>query len=557
MRRLICALLALAICLNLVGSLSESDRPTVRARLEELGYIAPGEEETETGMEGALINFQRANGLSATGTADPDTLEKLYSPKAVTRDEYLEKCLQGGVSDISLKMGDKGKNVKKLQQELAALGYYTGEQSGAFDTDTACAVVFFEIVNGLELTAAADGEMISRLTSPLAIPADQFAGKKELVYGDTGALVKRMQMELKRLGFFSGECSGTFGRKTQEAVNDFEARNGLPVTGVWTVDHTVMCLAGQASDKGSCLKKEESVTLSPGDSGYLVREAKTALYELGFLTAAPDENYDDKTVRAVKLFQEANGLQPTGVADPATRLLLSFGQSVNMTQFTRRMETCGLEAGSESYGVYLLTLRLAALGYPIEPGWLYDDAVTAQVTVFQTAEGIEATGKADSETRRRMNASSAMKYTQAREIAQYVSAVNAVEQRTSEFFSAVRAAVGKPYEAGMTGPDSFGVGGLAYSCYALMGAELAPTASMQLDSAEKLPSFSLDPAQVREGDEVFFRAGEQLYCGIFTREGMLVYASIEEGRVVICRLDELLLNADFAGKVSWFDVPSV
>ena len=87
--------------------------------------------------------------------------------------------------------------------------------------------------------------------------------------------------------------------------------------------------------------------------------------------------------------------------------------------------------------------------------------------------------------------------------------------------------------------------------------ERLPRFRKMLDSAEKLPSFSLDPAQVREGDEVFFRAGEQLYCGIFTREGMLVYASIEEGRVVICRLDELLLNADFAGKVSWFDVPSV
>ena len=492
-----------------------------------------------------------------TGTADPDTLECLFSGKALSLDAYLEKCVRGGESDISLKMGDKGKNVKKLQQELRSLGYFEGEESGTYDMNTACAVVFFEIVNGLELSAGANSEMLARLLSPLAIPADQFGGKAELVYSDTGALVKRMQMTLKELGFFSGECTGSFGRKTQEAVNDFEARNGLHPTGVWTIRYTVMCLTGQVTDKASSLKKEEGVTLAVGDTGYLVREIETGLYELGFLSAAPDENYDDKTVRAVKLFQEANGLKATGSADPATRLLLSGGQSENMTQFVRRMETELLSPGTESYGVYLLTGRLASLGYPIEPGWVYDDVVTTQVTVFQTAEGIDATGIADAETRRRMNSSAALKYTQARDIAQYLSAVNAEQQRLSEFYAAVRTAVGKPYEAGMTGPDSYGVSGLTYSCYTLMGVELAPTVSMQLDSADDMASFSLSPGEVREGDEVFFRVGEQLYCGICTQENMLVYASVEEGRVVICRLDELLLNADFVGKVSWFDVPSV
>ena len=48
-----------------------------------------------------------------------------------------------------------------------------------------------------------------------------------LVKGDEGEAVRRMQIELIRLGYLAGNADGKFGNQTQEAVREFAKANGL------------------------------------------------------------------------------------------------------------------------------------------------------------------------------------------------------------------------------------------------------------------------------------------------------------------------------------------
>ena len=63
-------------------------------------------------------------------------------------------------------------------------------------------------------------------------------------------------------------------------------------------------------------------TLSKGDKGDEVLEMQNRLYMLGFLTSDFDGAFGKNTQTAVKLFQQAAGLEPTGIADNATLQLL-------------------------------------------------------------------------------------------------------------------------------------------------------------------------------------------------------------------------------------------
>ena len=59
-------------------------------------------------------------------------------------------------------------------------------------------------------------------------------------------------------------------------------------------------------------------TLSRGDVSDEVLEMQNRLYELGWLLGDRDGNFGTQTQTAVKMFQQAAGLEVTGIADNAT-----------------------------------------------------------------------------------------------------------------------------------------------------------------------------------------------------------------------------------------------
>ncbi len=137
---------------------------------------------------------------------------------------------------LVLKNGSEGDEVKRLQERLKELGYYSGECDGQFGAGTRDAVTLFQAQLGLDADGLAGDATRERLYSDQAqtyIPTPSPSPTPSLVQkGDNGDAVRAVQKRLKELGYLSGTVDGDFGGATQEAVRLFQSQHDLDVDGV-------------------------------------------------------------------------------------------------------------------------------------------------------------------------------------------------------------------------------------------------------------------------------------------------------------------------------------
>lgn len=171
----------------------------------------------------------------------------------------VEKVSQVDVDSDILDYGDKGSEVKALQENLNKLGYSVGKVDGAFGNLTNLAVKAFQKDKGLvadalvgKKTLAAIEKAIKELATPKpnvkpvtepastgatkqsvtpkpTSPAPVESKKDELKYtrtlkqGMSGNDVKALQTKLNKLKFNCGTPDGKFGAKTKDAVRRFQS----------------------------------------------------------------------------------------------------------------------------------------------------------------------------------------------------------------------------------------------------------------------------------------------------------------------------------------------
>ncbi len=135
-----------------------------------------------------------------------------------------------------LKPGVEGDEVKKLQQRLKDLNYYTGTVDGQFGPGTQDAVIRFQTQHGLTADGIAGEETRSQLYASSAqtfIPTPAPTETPGLLKkGDDGGSVSLMQERLKELGYYNGSVDGDFGSGTEQAVRLFQSQNGLDADGI-------------------------------------------------------------------------------------------------------------------------------------------------------------------------------------------------------------------------------------------------------------------------------------------------------------------------------------
>lgn len=76
--------------------------------------------------------------------------------------------------------------------------------------------------------------------------------------------------------------------------------------------------AQDADSEATTLTEPAGVTLKKGDKNEDVRKMQTRLIELNYLSSGADGDFGGKTEAAVKMFQQACGLEANGVAAPET-----------------------------------------------------------------------------------------------------------------------------------------------------------------------------------------------------------------------------------------------
>jgi peptidoglycan hydrolase-like protein with peptidoglycan-binding domain len=130
----------------------------VQLRLMELGYMEKDEPTTYYGYgtEYALQLFQRKHALQVDGLLGEKTMAALFSDEA---------------QPYTVKLGDRGTDVKSIQEQLIELKYLKSGSTGYFGTDTEAAVKIFQQRNGLAVDGCVGSQTLEALYSNDAKPA--------------------------------------------------------------------------------------------------------------------------------------------------------------------------------------------------------------------------------------------------------------------------------------------------------------------------------------------------------------------------------------------------
>ena len=158
----------------------------------------------------------------------------------------------------TLRRGDKGSEVKEMQEILADFGYMkTSQAKGTFNANTEKAVGKFQKDRGLTSDGVAwpqtrallrhswsDWEIVIETTPFSAgrrrrtcadcgkVEEEDFDPEGTLRRDDEGEAVKEIQIALKGLGLFKYNTTGAFGKNTENSVKKFQKSKGLKADGV-------------------------------------------------------------------------------------------------------------------------------------------------------------------------------------------------------------------------------------------------------------------------------------------------------------------------------------
>ncbi len=391
------------------STLKKGDKGTavkeLQQRLKELGYYTNTCDSTYGDRtEEAVKAFQTKNGLTADGIAGPSTQKKLNSTSAIPAKEDTK-------DDSTLQKGDSGYAVRKLQQRLKELGYYTNTCDGDYGYRTVEAVKAFQKKNGLTQDGIAGTTTLAKLNSNSAIPAKE-AEKDDgtLKKGDQGDKVTALQKRLKELGYYTYTPDGQYGDRTVDAVKAFQKKNGLTQDGI-AGPSTQTKLNSTSAIPAKDEETKDDGTLQKGDKGDAVKTLQKRLKELGYYTLSPDGEYGYRTVEAVKAFQKKNGLTADGVAGPTTQAKLNSSSAIsaNTTTSVTLNTNQTLKKGDSGEQVKALQLRLKELGYyntTVDSSYGYQ--TSSAVSEFQRLHGLNVTGTADSTTLKKLTSSAAL-----------------------------------------------------------------------------------------------------------------------------------------------------
>jgi peptidoglycan hydrolase-like protein with peptidoglycan-binding domain len=413
----------------------------LQQRLKELGYYT-GSVDGSYGAATvqAVKDFQTINSLTADGVAGTKTQDAAYGKYAIPKSSSTSGSTSGtttaapttnsptttntytnGKTNLYLRLGSTGDQVKILQNRLIYLGYLAGTADGTFAETTEAAVVAFQSRNGLTADGVAGPETLEKLYSTTARKASSVvAYLGSLRLGMNGDGVRAMQSRLKTLNYYSGSVDGDFGQNTYAAVVSFQTTNGLTADGVAGKETLNLLYSGTGTSSGSTDGTSNSTATDPatyGESasstGYKtmsstnsppaanVKALQTSLSSLGYYTGTLDGKYGSGTTTAVMNYQASNGLRVTGTAGPAMQRMLYGGTAATGSYAKLQSGSTGADVRNLQYTLYELKF------YDGEITGVFDEATENAVRDFQDVNGLTVDGVAGQDTLRKLYSSSA------------------------------------------------------------------------------------------------------------------------------------------------------
>lgn len=153
-----------------------------------------------------------AKGGSTTQVLDPTFNNSPFTNESITNTSDKPVTNSRTVIQVSLKQGDRGQEVKDLQQRLQILGHYKGNTTGNFGPLTKEAVIRFQKQAGLTANGIVDSSTKAALLTPPSI---------------RNVSISQIQTKLKEKGFYKGPIDGTFTDETKQALKAAQKAYGV------------------------------------------------------------------------------------------------------------------------------------------------------------------------------------------------------------------------------------------------------------------------------------------------------------------------------------------
>lgn len=217
------------------------------------------------------------------------------------------------LAETLYKEGDSNDEIKKIKDRMFELGYYNTKSShNQFNATMTERVKQLQKMNDLEQTGVIDEALYTLLFS------DNVRDKNgriqdELRQGDNNDRVLTLKKRMQELLYFNSgvTMSSNYNSTMTERVKQLQKVNGLEETGVVTKELYDFIM----SDK--CLNKNGKLSgmMAEGDSSAKVRELKERMQDLLYFDAGASmsNTFNETMTERVKLLQETNGFEPTGV----------------------------------------------------------------------------------------------------------------------------------------------------------------------------------------------------------------------------------------------------
>ena len=372
------------------------------------------------------VKYRASDGATATGwvcqTDGRNTYVKVLSAdqaktkfkvsggdlpsKAVGTFTAAERKASAANSDTTyIRENSSGATVTKIQTELKALGYYSGQITGNAGEKTVAAIKSFQRKNGLTADGIAGPQTIAKIDAAYeakggsSSSAGSSSSGSGLKLNSKGTEVRNLQQDLTTLGYYWAEITGNFGAKTETAVKRFQEENGLTADGV-AGTKTLNAIAAAVARKGgtSASSSSAGTTLKLNSQGTKVSQLQTDLKQLGYYYAEITGNFGSKTEAAVKAFQKAKGLTADGVA--GTKTLNAIAAAVSNAGGSSSTSTStSMKLGTTGTAVSTLQQNLTTLGYYYgDITGHYGNLTQQAVKKFQKAKGLTQDGVASTAT---------------------------------------------------------------------------------------------------------------------------------------------------------------
>jgi peptidoglycan hydrolase-like protein with peptidoglycan-binding domain len=336
-------------------------------------------------------------------------------------------------SIVGLREGSTGAGVRVVEESLVGRGYVIpGGPDELFGSSTTRALRHFQEASGLNptgvvtentvrllglsatvaagnTTSSASGSSSPEVsTTPPASPTS-YVGLRR---GSTGEAVRQVQLKLLALQLYlNGGADGVFGPSTENAVILVQRVNGLPETGVVTEQvAAILGLTGSASTPST--PAPAGTVPQYGSTGEAVRRVQQLLIDAGInVVGGADGIFGLNTQRAVRTFQQANGLSVTGQVDSATDAALvaaaaNGGSSSGSASGSGSGSSSpsgsyvGMRIGSTGANVRRVQQAIMASGIYLRGGadGIFGNSTHNGLVAYQKAKGLGATGVVDQAT---------------------------------------------------------------------------------------------------------------------------------------------------------------